>query len=345
MKKAVTIQTIADALGVSRNTVSKALNGHPCPPKTKEAVIRKAQQLGYKSFDSEILTSKKYRILLFSGKPFHNIEFFLPLAKSIENYCYQHNFTFFQYTSNPRQTSLEKIRESIRGMEVDGIVAIETFDPVLINGLVTLDIPVCFIDFAGRMFPYQGKFDVLTTSDQKIICDCVKGLIQEQSARHFTFVGDFRHCLSFHERYMGMLRGISRSDLEHYQKEDICESDDVFDYGNPDALKEKIAKLPYFPDCFVCCNDFVARRVIMALKRLGRKVPQDTMVTGFDGVSDASEPQPTITTFVVEKECLGIEALEILMSRIRRPTTPIRIVYMDCPKRSGESTQRLPKSK
>ena len=39
MKKGVTIQDIADALKLSRNTVSKALNGKYVPVRTRNAVL------------------------------------------------------------------------------------------------------------------------------------------------------------------------------------------------------------------------------------------------------------------------------------------------------------------
>ena len=50
MKKTVTIQDIADALGMSRNTVSKALNGKHVPVKTRNAVISAAIEMGYKGY-------------------------------------------------------------------------------------------------------------------------------------------------------------------------------------------------------------------------------------------------------------------------------------------------------
>ena len=50
MKKSVTIQDIANALNLSRNTVSKALNGKHVPIKTRNTVINAAVEMGYKSY-------------------------------------------------------------------------------------------------------------------------------------------------------------------------------------------------------------------------------------------------------------------------------------------------------
>ena len=121
-------------------------------------------------------------------------------------------------------------------------------------------------------------------------------------------MGDSKHCLSFHGRYLGMLSGIFSFNGTHSAKDDILCGDLTFDYGSPGAIKTEILKLKYRPQCFICCNDFVARTVCNALKSLGLKVPQDALVTGFDNVSEATAISPAITSFSVEKEFLGREA-------------------------------------
>ena len=51
IKERVTIQDIANALGLSRTTVSKALNGAPnMPEKTVNSVLQMAKKLNYKQF-------------------------------------------------------------------------------------------------------------------------------------------------------------------------------------------------------------------------------------------------------------------------------------------------------
>ena len=52
MAKCITIADIAQKLNLSRNTVSKALNGKHVPDKTKREVLQAAAELGYKSFPS-----------------------------------------------------------------------------------------------------------------------------------------------------------------------------------------------------------------------------------------------------------------------------------------------------
>lgn len=339
MKKAVSIKDIADALGLSRNTVSKALNGQHVPLKTKELIFKKARELNYKSFN-DVATNKNYRLLLLSGKPFHNINFFIPLVKSIEENCYKNNYDFFEYTCKSNLTSFSKIADYIKNTEVDGIIVIESFETSFVENLLSLDIPICFIDFPGRFFKTDKTYDLIVSSDQKSVCNYVKSLIKDKGFHNFSFVGDIRHCLSFHERYMGMLRALERSNISHSKLEDILDDDDTFKYGDISALKNKIREFKKIPDCFVCCNDFVARKITIALKQLGYLVPEDTTVIGYDGAEESRSESPTITTFLNDKEFLGIEAVAMLVSRIENRNITNRTLFIESGLILGESTEK-----
>ncbi len=344
MKKAVTIKDIAEQLNLSRNTVAKALNGQYVPEKTRELVLKKAQEMKYKSLGiSHVETgARRYRILLVSGKPLNNMNYFVPLVQSIENYCFERSYEFFHHTYNVNRTPFSSFSDYVKELHPDGIVAIECFDRSFIGKLLNLDKPICFVDFTAYDMPLNKNYDIISTGDEKSVCDIVKLLISKYRAGSFTFVGDRRHCLSFHERYMGMLKGIISSRSEHSKRDDILCNDESFDYGNAEAIKTEILKLKYMPDCFICCNDFVARNVCNALKSLNVHIPQDTMVVGFDNVSEATAFSPGITTFSVDKEFLGSETLRTLIHRIENHNIPSRTITVATDTIFRESTDRLP---
>ena len=50
------------------------------------------------------------------------------------------------------------------------------------------------------------------------------------------------------------------------------------------------------PDAVVCANDYSAIGLVIACKKRGIRVPEDLIVTGFDGIDDAVNGYPTITT-------------------------------------------------
>ena len=342
MKKAVTIKEIAEQLNLSRNTVAKALNGQYVPEKTRELVLKKAQEMKYKSLNlNHIETgSKRYRILLLSGKPLNNMNYFVTLIKSIENYCYDKGYQLFQYTHDDRKISFKELSDYVNSLKIDGIVAIECFNKDFIYKLLNLGKPVCFNDFSASEITIDRNYDVISANDAHSISSIVHMLHNKYRITRFSFVGDNRHCRSFYERYYGMLTGVLEAGETHYKSEDIICSDSTFNYGSSDAIKTKILKLKYKPECFICCNDFVARRVCTALDELGVSVPKNAMVVGFDNVTDAVAMAPKITSFSQDKEFLGQETMRTLIQRIESPSIPSRTITVSTAFIPRDSTNR-----
>ena len=342
MKKAVTIKDIAEQLNLSRNTVAKALNGQYVPEKTREAVLNKAREMNYKSLNLNRIEvgNKKYRLLLISGKPLNNMNYFIPLIKGVENYCYEKNYELFQYTYNSDKTPFKGVYDYVKELNADGIIAIECFEKTLIEKLLNIGKPVCFNDFSASVIESDKRYDVISANDGQSVYEAVKSLYRRYKITRFTFVGDHKHCLSFYERYMGMLKAVISSGIPHTGYEDILCNDSSFDYGNPAALKTEILKLKYRPQCFVCCNDFVARTLCGALKTLDVRVPDDALVLGFDNVAEAVALTPSITSFSVQKEFLGTETVRTLVNRIENPAAPSRVVTVAAELIRRESTER-----
>ena len=343
MKKAVTINDIAQRLNLSRNTVAKALNGQYVPEATRERVLSAAKEMNYKSLNASHAEdgAKRYKILLVSGKPLNNINYFVPLVQSIENFCYERNYEIFQHTYNVNKTPFYNFLNYIKELNPDGIVAIECFDRNFIAKLINIGKPLCFVDFTAFDMSLPARYDVITTDDEKAVCDMVKYLINNYRIDSFAFVGDKKHCLSFHERYMGMLKGIFNCKLEHSKKNDILCNNESFDYGNAEAIKTELLKLRTRPQAFICCNDFVARNVCNALKSLNVKIPEEAMVVGFDNDSDATAFKPEITSFSVDKHLLGTETLRTLISRMENPDIPSRTITVSTEVILKTSTGRL----
>lgn len=342
MKKAVTIKSIAEQLGLSRNTVAKALNGQYVPEKTRERVLKKAQEMNYKSLDLKRIEvgSARYRILLVSGKPLNNISYFIPLIGGIESFCYQHNHELFQYIFNSSNTPFAAFSSYVKELNADGIVAVECFDKNFILKLLNLGKPVVFNDFAYSGLTSEAKYDIISANDEESVRLAVKNLRAQYKINRFTFVGDSKHCMSFHDRYMGMLLGLVGGKTAHSRTEDILCSDESFNYGSAESIATEIQKLRYIPECFVCGNDFIARTVCNALRILRINVPEQALVLGFDNVADAYSLSPSISTFSVDKTFMSTETMNTLIHRIESGDIPSRhvTIFADFIKR--QSTTR-----
>lgn len=328
MKNTVTIQDLANALGMSRNTVSKALNGKHVPTKTRNAVINAAIEMGYKGYklaaNSEASLGQK-RFLILSSRLLMNINYYIHVLRGIEESLTDYDIELVQFSiTNP--ASFSKFKRYLSDYKVDGIICIEFFEPQYIAELLEMGLALVFLDFPLYTAPLKGHYDIILPES----CDAVKGLcmqmIQEENCKTFGFVGDYLHCRSFYERFTGMKEALFLSGLPVDLQYSIL-NDDSMPY-EPQQLAEAISQLPSLPDCFIAANDSIAINILAALKSLKIHVPKDVKVVGFDNISDAKYASPPLTSFNVNKTALGKRIISILLERIYNPTQANQIIYI-----------------
>lgn len=132
MAKCITIADIAQKLNLSRNTVSKALNGKHVPDKTKREVLQAAAELGYKSFpslDNAYINLSGKNILLISSNMLMNIPFHVHVMRGMENELAKLNMGLLRYTISAI-SPMENLKEYIEKFEVDGILCMEFFKKI-----------------------------------------------------------------------------------------------------------------------------------------------------------------------------------------------------------------------
>ena len=328
MKNTVTIQDLANALGMSRNTVSKALNGKHVPAKTRNAVINVAIEMGYKGYklaaNSEGSLGQK-RFLILSSRLLMNINYYIHVLRGIEESLTDYDIELVQFSiTNP--ASFSKFKRYLSDYKVDGIICIEFFDPQYIAELLEWGLALVFLDFPLYTAPLKGRYDIILPESH----DAVKGfcmqLIQEEDCKTFGFVGDYRHCRSFYERFTGMKEALFLSGLPVELQYSVL-NDDSMPY-EPQQLAEAISQLPALPDCFVAANDSIALNILSALKSLKIHVPKYVKVIGFDNIAEAKYSSPPLSSINVNKTALGKRIIPILLDRISNPTQANQIIYI-----------------
>jgi DNA-binding LacI/PurR family transcriptional regulator len=80
-------------------------------------------------------------------------------------------------------------------------------------------------------------------------------------------------------------------------------------------------------DAIVAPSDLAAAGVLDALHELGRRVPADVAVTGFDDTSAATSAQPALTTVRQDLSRMGAEMVRLLLDAAEDPTAaPTHVV-------------------
>lgn len=328
-EKIITIQDIADALGISRNTASKALNGKYVPEKTRKQVLEKARELNYKSMlEINHNETKSHRILILSGRPLNNINYFYAIIKSIENYCFKHNHQLFQYTFTENANSYEILSQYFSSLKINGIICIETFEKNFIKKILDFHIPTCFIDFNYIDDYFEYNYDIVQPDNWNPVFCFVNENIQNEKMQHFCYVGDNKHCLSFSQRYLAMLTALTYNKIEHQNSYDITIDDSEKCYSNPQLFKDLIIDKVPFPNCFICANDDIAKIVIYSLNLLKKQIPNEVMVLGFDDSFESKLGGLSLSTVSVDKQLLGLTTIQTLINRIENPNSPSSKIYV-----------------
>lgn len=328
MKKSLTIADIADALHLSRNTVSKALNGKHVSPKTKQLILDTAVQMGYKSFDlisaAGVDREKDRKILLLSSVPLLTANYYIYLVRGIMAEAERYGLEILQYVLHSG-FGFETVKRYINQFDINGIICIEFFNSQGVEEILSLNIPTVFLDICCDT-ELNGEYDVIMSENTDIMRTVCRSLI-ETGAKHFSFVGNPYNCKSFFERYIGLRTALIECGKSFDASLSILK-DNFFPYGSVAALKDFYVSLPQLPDVIVCANDFIALNVLDAIRQIHYVNLQNINIIGFDNIPESRLKNPKLSTVNIDKQALGQQAVRTLIERINLPQLPCRYFYL-----------------
>ncbi len=339
--KRVTMQDIAAACGLSRNTVSKVFNERGSVPEgTRRLVLAKARELGYHHQPLEeapaegpggghIAVLTQHKLLSHSFGAFFITSFTDQLSRS--------GYTMKMFELSPEEIAAKALPPHLHLEETAGLLAIELFDKAYLDRICTLQKPTVFVDGHARASLEPIRCDCVSMENIASETVLVRRMI-DAGARQIGFVGDREHCCSFHERWIGYCMALGEAGLARDPALCILDKDSE-SYGDAEWLLEKLRAMPVLPDGFACANDYLAIHLISALKKLGLSIPGDVMVTGFDGSLEAGMVSPTLSTARIPSQEIGRLAASLLSNRIRSPEEPFRWTYVKTTPIWGESVR------
>ena len=320
----VTMQDIADACGLSRNTVSKVFNGRGSVPQaTRALIIRKAEELGYGSPVERIPAPRKQpagSIALLTTNLPRDAHFGTFLLSTFTDQISRAGYTLRIFEISPEEIRQKKLPPYFDRDQAAGILCIEIFDSAYLAMLCDLKVPTIVVDGPRRAAVTLHSCDYVSMENIASIVAVVKRLV-ELGAGRIGFVGDKEHCCSFFERWFGYSIGMQEAGRTVDERCCILAPDGPA-YADPDWLIEQVRQMPGPPDAFVCANDYLGIHMMNALKKMGFSVPRDIMVTGFDGTSQSGLVDPPLSTVNIPGDELGQIAANLLLYRISHPDLP-----------------------
>ncbi|MCD6463579.1 MAG: LacI family DNA-binding transcriptional regulator [Thermotogae bacterium] len=305
--RSVTIETIAKKAGVSKMTVSRAIN-HPdkVRPETLVKIHEVMRELNYQPrFAARILAGHRSHTIGFiveSSKDFIIPPFYGECVKGASSWLRRWNYRAITFNVADLQGKTLFLDYANSGL-IDGLIVFEgTYDKDFLRILEENNIPVVLV----------GE-DLTGTSLHTISCDNYTGakeameyLISKGLKRicHITGTGGKP---SYREREMAYVNVMKENGFEPI----IIRTSNTFEGGMEAA--EKLIKNN--PDCeaVFCFSDLLAIGVIRKLADLGISVPAKMKVIGFDNIPLANYVVPSLTTVAQDMQLMGKVAAEKLL--------------------------------
>ena len=201
MSKSVGIIDIAKALGLSRNTVSKALNGSSGITNiTRQRVIDQAIRMNYKMMGSHIASGEKkekQNILLVCKDSQLLNDFFGPLMLELQQLIYQCGTVMTVQYMRPQD--IQSLTMPALLQSANGVIGLEILDKKYIEALLAVGKPCVFFDCAVDVDDLDMPFDIVLEED-RLIYRLIREAAQSGD-KTFGFVGSIDHCMGFHHRY------------------------------------------------------------------------------------------------------------------------------------------------
>lgn len=334
MKK-VLIQDIAREMGLSRNTVAKALkNDKIVLEATRKKIILKAYEMGYQKLNPELLeemeagegeavpdSSKKYAILMnnYSGDDFWN-----GIVWGITERIKEQNGNCLLVFVSKEEEEKEIIPGALLSEKIEGIMCLTIFQREYERKVCGLGIPVVFMDAPVLKIPYSHEHDLIILEGAQSVYALTADLIQRGCER-LGFIGDITYSESIFDRWRGFKQALEDAGRDVDIQYCIIEGNQAHYYSET-VIREKLDALPILPDAMVCANDYIAIIVMQYCKRNGIAVPAQMAVTGFDNKKECMIMDPHITTVNTSNRRIGMRIADQLLWRIQNPTMHKEII-------------------
>jgi LacI family transcriptional regulator len=121
------------------------------------------------------------------------------------------------------------------------------------------------------------------------------------------------------ERYAGYRRALAESDID---PDSLTMYRGDFSRARGRELAAEILDAGRSPRALVCSNDQTALGIMEVLQARGIRVPEDTIITGFDGIEEGRMSTPRLTTVQQPMVRLGRAAMRVMRSRLDDPSQP-----------------------
>jgi DNA-binding LacI/PurR family transcriptional regulator len=306
-----TINDVAAEAGVSRGTVSRALNGGRDVSSTAlEAVQRAVRKTGYvaNQHARSLVTQRSQSVAFVLAEPQDRL-FEDPNFNMLLHGCTQalaaHDVTLL-LTIAGSQEDRKRVSRYITSGHVDGALLVSSHagNP-LIAELLSREVPVVA---CGKPLGYERSV-AYVAADEWDGAHQMTTYLRSQGRRRIATITGPLDTPGGVERLAGYRDALGEVDQR------LIANGDYTRHSGEVAMDRLLTAAPDLDAVFVA-SDLMAAGALAALHRYGRRVPEDVAVGGFDDSSIATSTQPRLTTIRQPYGRISSEMVRLLLGLI-----------------------------
>ena len=274
-------------------------------------------------------------------------EFFPPIMSGISRRCQDGGYSLlfgdvYSKRHDVRAQQAKALAESFAQKHVAGVI----FQPIslvdeatrinkeIVTILSEAGIPVVLIDCDIVPPPERSTFDLVGINNFNV---------GRRLADHLLAAGAKNiHFLMCHNCAAS---GSSRLEGANFAISWLNKHSNMLQADPKDVVTVRAYLKKHKPDAIICGNDTIAAFLKHTLDALGKRVPEDIMLAGFDDVQFASVMTPQLTTIHQPCDDIAGMAFRALQERIADPSLPPREILLPAPLVVRKSTMQVTSSK
>lgn len=321
-----TLEVIAERVGVSVATVSRALNNMPGVGEAKrQQIIAVAKELNYHpNAIARSLQSQRTNTIAFlaevDDRPTADLLFFKDFVTALAERCAARGMDLLIHPAKLGGEKMPDLGRILRAGRADGLILSDTrCDDQRIRYLLAQGLP--FVSF-GRTSITQ-TFSYVDIDGELGMYAATRHLIQ-RGHRRISFLGlppEFRCTVDRFEGYQRALREYGLALHPDYVVQGLTNESEA------DVAMERLLSLPEPPTAFAVASDMLAVYAINVALQRGLYAGRDYAITGFDNVPLARHTNPPLTTVhqPLDQVC---DALIMLLQRVIENTSEVHHVLI-----------------
>ena len=330
-----TMQDIADALGVSRITVWKAMNNRDgVSDEMRAKILETSRTLGYSKVPpllertiSPEITDKgeaEHTVAVVVSRPESStfwMQIIHHIAKELSKFHVNMMYTYLPTVYTPSY----RLPAAFGTGEVSGFIVLNVYDSEFIRRLSELSLPKVFLDTTTN-FPYRKLAgDVLYIEGRASVREITERLLDTGHNR-IGFVGDVGYAQTNMDRYEGFLDAFKERDLSVDPA--YCMIHSLGLKTHYEELSRFLDFLPSLPDAFVCASDYIAHFITQYFEDRNISERNRPLLTGFDNSTEYGNVAGVITTVEVDTIAVGTRLAAQILYDINHPDAACEISYL-----------------